>query len=65
MSLATFPNDVTYDELTAVFGRTGAYAALKLIERSAAVSAGEVIDFDRAKRLTAAFDAMRAGSLAA
>jgi len=64
MNSATFTDNVTYDELAALFGRQ-AYVALTLIERSAEVHVGNVIDFDCEKRLSYAFDAMRAESLAA
>ena len=65
MSSASFTDYVTYDELAALFGRRLAYVALTLIERSAEVHVGNVIDFDCEKRLSYAFDAMRAESLAA
>jgi len=64
-SANTFTDYVTYNELAALFGRRGAYAALSIIERSAKVRTGDVIDFDCEKRLRSAFDAMRDETLAA
>ena len=65
MRSATSTGYVTYNELTALFGRRGAYTALSIIEKSAEVRTGDVIDFDCEKRLRTAFDAMRDESLAA
>jgi hypothetical protein len=65
MRSATCTQYVTYNELAGLFGRRMAYVVLTLIERSAEVRMGNVIDFDCEKRLRSAFDAMRGESLAA
>ena len=65
MRSAIYTEYVTYNELAALFGRRMAYGALTLIEGSARVRTGNVIEFDCEKRLRSAFDAMRADSLAA
>ena len=65
MRSATCTQYVTYNELAAMFGRRMAYAALTLIESSAKVRTGNVVEFDCEKRLRSAFDAMRDESLAA
>ena len=65
MCSTTFTEYVTYNELATLFGGRMAYVALTIIERSAEVRTGNVIEFDCDKRLSQAFDAMRREPLAA
>lgn len=65
MRSASSTQYVTYNELATLFGGRMAYVALTLIERSARVRTGNVVDFDCEKRLRRAFAAMRDESLAA